>query len=281
MHLENLTPNTSYYIRPIYRGEVPGEVTEVKTCPTTAVPYGDMESWREYSRTGVGVGTAVFMWDTKISVTGYYPDNDVWSCVNQKTLESTPNVKSTYNIIESTYRDTGRSGYAAVLRTVGWDNGTGNANLTIYHISAGKLFIGSYSYNHSSNTESYDYGMEYVSRPTQMQFYCKYSPYNSDSFKTIIVLENRTNGVVSRIGYGEYVSGSSLSSFTQVNVNITYDDTYYKLPITHMYILFSSSAKYSDDESTETTNLKGMVSNGNYHTGSVLTIDDISLIYDK
>jgi hypothetical protein len=123
--------------------------------------------------------------------------------------------------------------------------------------------------------------MAYVSRPTQMQFYCKYTPYKTDSFKAIVVLENRTNGVTTRVGYGECTSNESLSSFKEMNVDINYDDTYKKLPITHMYILFSSSANYSDVESTETDNLSGMVSNGDYHNGSILIVDDVSLIYGK
>ena len=48
-----------------------------------------------------------------------------------------------------------------------------------------------------------------------------------------------------------------------------------------MYIVFSSSANCSDVEETENNNLQGMVSEGNYHNGSVLTIDDVQLIYEK
>jgi hypothetical protein len=279
LRVAQLSPDTKVYVRALYRDVVPSEVTEFNTCPLTAVPYGDMESWREYSRKNVVKGANVFT--SRVTVTGHYPNNDVWSCVNQKTLEGSPNILSTYNVNQSTYRETGRTGYAAALKTVGWDNSSGNTTSIIYHKAAGKLFIGSYSYNHSSNTDNYDFGMAYVSRPTQMQFYCKYTPYKTDSFKAIVVLENRTNGVTTRVGYGECTSNESLSSFKEMNVDINYDDTYKKLPITHMYILFSSSANYSDVESTETDNLSGMVSNGDYHNGSILIVDDVSLIYGK
>ena len=48
-----------------------------------------------------------------------------------------------------------------------------------------------------------------------------------------------------------------------------------------MYVVFSSSAACSENEGDETNNLKGKVTGGDYHNGSVLVIDDVSLVYDK
>ena len=103
-------------------------------------------------------GSNFFTWTT---VTAYSPANAVWACVNQKTFEGNPNVNSTYNLNPSTYRETGVSGYAAALRTVGWDNNLGNnAKPTVlYHVAAGKLFLGSYSFDHNNNVYYYNYWM--------------------------------------------------------------------------------------------------------------------------
>lgn len=271
----DLTPGTIYYIRGLYRGVIESKVTEIATCPIIEIPNGNMESWRTLTKK-VMPGANFFK---KVTITADYPDNNIWSCVNVKTFESTPNIESTYNMIASTYKETGRSGYAAALRTVGWDNGSGNTTSIIYHVSAGKLFLGTYSFNHDNNSEVYNYGIEYKSRPTHLRFFYKYAPYNNDSFKVIVVLENRSEGIVTRVGQVEFVSNETKSDFTELSLPIEYINM--ELPITHMYVLFSSSAGCSDSEAEETNNLKGMVSGGNYHQGSVFIIDDVELQYLK
>lgn len=271
----DLTPGTIYYIRGLYRGGIESKVTEIATCPIIEIPNGNMESWRTLTKK-VMPGANFFK---KVTITADYPDNNIWSCVNVKTFESTPNIESTYNMIASTYKETGRSGYAAALRTVGWDNGSGNTTSIIYHVSAGKLFLGTYSFNHDNNSEVYNYGIEYKSRPTHLRFFYKYAPYNNDSFKVIVVLENRSEGIVTRVGQVEFVSNETKSDFTELSLPIEYINM--ELPITHMYVLFSSSAGCSDSEAEETNNLKGMVSGGDYHQGSVFIIDDVELQYLK
>ena len=276
MRQDQLQSGTTYYIRGLYRGAVPGEVAEVSTYPETPLEYGDMEEWNTITK-NLCVGTNVFNWR---DVYGNSPNNNIWACVNAKTFEGDPNVYSTFNLNPSTYSVEGRSGKAAALRTVGWDNNWGNTSSLIRHIAAGKLFIGKYSFVHEDGPETYDYGMSYSSRPTSVEFYYTYSPYNGDSFKVWVVLENRSNdGNVTRIGYGELTGSESITSFTHNTISIEYSNIY--LDITHMYIVFSSSANCSDVEETENNNLQGMVSEGNYHNGSVLTIDDVQLIYEK
>lgn len=276
MRQDQLQPGGTYYIRGLYRGAVPGEVAEVSTYPETPLEYGDMEEWNTITK-NLCVGTNFLNWR---DVYGNSPNNNIWACVNAKTFEGDPNVYSTFNLNPSTYSVEGRSGKAAALRTVGWDNNWGNTSSLIRHIAAGKLFIGKYSFVHEDGPETYDYGMSYSSRPTSVEFYYTYSPYNGDSFKVWVVLENRSNdGNVTRIGYGELTGSESITSFTHNTISIEYSNIY--LDITHMYIVFSSSANCSDVEETENNNLQGMVSEGNYHNGSVLTIDDVQLIYEK
>ena len=276
MRQDQLQPGTTYYIRGLYRGEVAGEVVAVSTYPETPLEYGNMEEWNTITKK-LCVGTNIFNWR---DVYGNSPNNNIWACVNAKTFEGDPNVDSTFNLNPSTYSVEGRSGKAAALRTVGWDNNWGNTSSLIRHIAAGKLFIGKYSFVHEDGPETYDYGMSYSSRPTSVEFYYTYSPYNGDSFKAWVVLENRSNdGNVTRIGYGELTGSESITSFTHNTISIEYSNIY--LDITHMYIVFSSSANCSDVEETENNNLQGMVSEGNYHNGSVLTIDDVQLIYEK
>ena len=273
---DQLTPGTTYYIRGVYRGEVAGEVAELSTYPIIELENGDMEDWTSLTqRLMVGANFLKYT-----NVQGDNPNSNIWACVNEKTFGGSPNVKSTYNLNPSTYSVVGRNGKAAALRTVGWDNDWGNTTSIIYHVAAGKLFIGKYSFQHKDGPENYEYGMSYSSRPTGLSAYYTYSPYNGDSFKAWIVLENRADdGTITQIGYGEFISSEAKSSFVEMPIHIEYTNLY--LDITHMYIVFSSSANCSESESTETDNLKGMVSGGDYHNGSILTVDDISLVYDK
>ena len=280
-----LTPGSTCFIRALYRNAVPSTIKEFSLYQAAAIPYGDMEDWSESTKK-LNKGSDLI---SKIYVTAYSPANNVWACVNEKTFEGSPNVSSTYNLNPSTYRVAGVTGYAAALRTVGWDNGAGNTSTLTYHIAAGKLFLGSYSYDHSSNKDNYDYGIESASRPTRLQFQYKYTPYNKDSFKAWIRLENRSliNGeiVSSTLGTGEIVNGDQKDSFTTGEISIDYSpyENAENLPITHIVVAFSSSANCSDIEKTETDNLKGYVVSGlnKAKDGSVLTIDDIQLIYDK
>ncbi len=283
-----LTPGSTCFIRALYRNAVPSTIKEFSLYQAEAIPYGDMEDWSESTKE-LNKGSLLYPFYPYINVTAYSPANNVWACVNKKTFEGSPNVSSTYNLNPSTYRVSGVTGYAAALRTVGWDNGAGNTSTLTYHIAAGKLFLGSYSYDHSSNKDNYDYGIESVSRPTRLQFQYKYAPYNKDSFKAWIRLENRSliNGeiVSSTLGTGEIVNGDQKDSFTTGEISIDYSpyENAENLPITHIVVAFSSSANCSDIEKTETDNLKGYVVSGlnKAKDGSVLTIDDIQLIYDK
>lgn len=274
----SMNPGQQVYVRALYRQAIASDITAFTMYEKIDMPYGDMESWNSNTR-NLNVGTNLFK---HVDVTANSPDNDIWACVNQKTFEGSPNVSSTFNLNPSTYQVSGRSGYAAALRTVGWDNNIGNASNTIRHIAAGKLFIGKYSFKHKNGPEVYDYGMEYQSHPTAINAYYTYAPYNGDSFKAWVVLENRDDANnIRRIGYGEISDGTTVSNFTQLTIPITYDNQNKAYKITHCYVLFSSSSNCSDDESTESNNLKGMVSTGNYHNGSVFVIDDIALVYDK
>ena len=280
-----LQPGSICYVRSLYRNAVPSETYVFNTYQAENLPYGDMEEWTESSRE-LNVGSVL---TNKQIVRAYSPNNSVWACVNQKTFEGDPNVKSTYNLNPSTYRETGVSGYAAALRTVGWDNGAGNTSTIVYHVAAGKLFLGTYSYDHSSNTDNYNYGIETSSRPTKLQFYYKYAPYKDDSFKAWIKLENRSyiNDQVTTtvLGSGQIINGEQQDSFSEATIDLDYSDyeNTKELPITHIVIVFSSSANCSDNEGQETDNLKNYVVSGygKAKNGSVLTIDNIQLIYDK
>ena len=279
--LKGLTPEVSYKVRAIYNnGKRIGEKeSEVTTEKEMALQNGSFEaSWVDKTISGLLNGAVLF---TSVSLTSNDPEG--WVTVNNKTFADKSNVSSTYNTVSSTLKVEGVSGNGVRLRTVGWDNGAGNSGISLYHVAAGKLFLGTYSYNHSTNVDSYNYGETFESRPSKVSAMYKYLPYGNDSFKAWAIVENRDGSTVTQLGAGELVKGGTVSDWQELSFDITY--TNFSKKATHISLVFSSSSNCSDLESTETSNLKDMVKNGEvdgytHYEGSNLYIDNVTLIYE-
>ena len=278
-----LDPNKSYKFQAVYNS-MENRKSEVKTVTTeidnTFVPNAGFEDWEEKTISNLLNGANIFV--GKVSLTAGCPKQG-WSVINDKTFVTEANIWSTYNTVPSTLKCEGMEGNGALLRTVGWDNGAGNSAISLYHVAAGKLFLGTYSYNHENNTDTYNYGYDFTSRPSRVNFNYKYTPYKDDSFKAWIVVLNRENGKETVLGKGEIINGDNVSSWSLMSIPIIYTNLEKKA--THYYIVFSSSSRCSEIESEETSNLKSYVSNvetGGYthYEGSNLYIDNVQLIYE-
>lgn len=277
-----LTPETSYTFQIVYN-KSDNRKSEEKTVKTelenTFIPNAGFEEWEERTISGLLDGANLFVKKTLVGGTPI----DGWATVNDKTFVTKANIWSTYNTVPSSLKCEGIEGNGVRLRTVGWDNGAGNSAISLYHVAAGKLFLGKYSYNHDKNQDVYDFGYEFTSRPSKVNFYYKYIPYNNDSFKSWVVVVNRDNGVETVLGKGEIIKGGNISSWTLISVPIIYTNLEKKA--THYYIVFSSSSKCSEIETEETSNLKSYVSNVEtdgytHYEGSNLYIDNVQLIYE-
>lgn len=277
--LKGLASETKYQIKVVYnKTERVGE-GEVTTEKEIGLLNGTFEStWTDKVISELLNGAVPF---TNKSLTSNDPEG--WATVNYKTFADKSNVSSTYNTVPSSMKVDGYDGFGVRLRTVGWDNGAGNSGISLYHVAAGKLFLGVYSYNHSNNKESYNYGTEFKSRPSKVSAMYKYTPYNSDSFKVWAIVENRDGSTVTQLGYGDLVKGGTISDWQELSFDITY--TNFSKKATHISLIFSSSSNCSDSESEETSNLKDLVVNGEvdgytHYEGSNLYIDNVTLIYE-
>ena len=139
------------------------------------------------------------------------------------------------------------------------------------------------SFDIDNKVDTYNYGIAFASRPKSIAFQYKYDSYNSDKFKVWAVVENRSNGEVKRLAYGEIAAGNAVSTYTSMNITLNYDSNYTSLKATHFYIVFSSSNKCDDSHDVESTLLKNAdllrVVDSSYWCGSVLYIDNIQLNY--
>lgn len=278
--LKGLAPETRYEVRAIYNDDKRiGNGEDVTTEKDLALNNGDFEGeWIDKTISELFNGANG---GDKKTLTSNDPNG--WATVNSKTFSNQSNISSTYNTVPSTLKVEGVSGNGVRLRTVGWDNGAGNSIMTLYHVAAGKLFLGTYSYDHSTNVDSYNYGKTFESRPSKVSAMYKYVPYNNDSFKVWAIVENRDGSTVSQLGAGELVKGGSISEWEELSFDITYIN--FTKKATHIRLVFSSSSSCSDAETTETSNLKNLVEKGNidgytHYEGSNLYIDNVTLIYE-
>lgn len=286
-----LTPEMNYS----FRIRLGGHILDAGSFPTEAelqVPNAGMEDWyneKVYEKKTVWVGIAIY---------NYYPYNQGessawWSTRNAMTTFQRSGTSYYYTSFPATCEvSPGHSGNkAAEISTVGygidnWWTSASNATYPAQYVTPGMLFIGDYNYSPKANDDRGDEGTEVFGRPfdvrpDKLSFWYKFKPYNSESFKAYIVLENRDNGTV-EVGRGELSSeytGKAQSEFTKATVDITYSNKYLKA--THIYIVFLSSTA----ETPTTDRVQGSKGtfNGNSdsrYIGNVLTVDDIELIYE-
>ena len=239
-----------------------------------------------------------------------------WASVNAKTCNlSAANqnswfvIPSTYNttltwdayrsfapstVTPDLYRDlTAQSGSnAMVVRNVAWDaNGTtpatsgGAFNTTYYNTnvpgianrSAGKLFLGSYSY--SGGSETYTEGVSFTSRPSTLKGWYKYANDGNDPTETGVVTVTLLNGQkVIATGTARL---SAAADYTEFSVPVTYSVTNQKATTLRIMITSSNHASYNQSE--ESAAIKTSVSNGQYESasrGATLTIDNLTFTYE-
>lgn len=287
-----LTPGCVYTFRAIYDD---GNITPVplqsaystlSTETPIQLPNADMNNWDiEHSR-----DLATTKWDglNKTTYHAYIPNSKSWGTTNQKTFNhGSGYCINAYPSVST--EDRGNGDKAALIRSIGWNTGSGNGYGGITgnkceERSSGKLFIGSYSFDKSTRADSYNYGIAFTSRPKSVSFEYKYAKFGSDNFKVWAVVENRSEGVVKRLAYGEVAAGDNAATYTSNSFELIYDPAFKDLKATHFYLVFSSSNKCSDKHSEETnlmespSRLVGVVG-GSYWGGSVLYIDNIHLNY--
>lgn len=239
-----------------------------------------------------------------------------WASVNAKTCNLSAANQMSWFVIPSTYNTTltwnatrnfasstqtpdlyrnltAQSGSnAMVVRNVAWDeNGTtpatsgGAFNTTYYNTnvpnianrSAGKLFLGSYSY--AGGSETYTEGVGFSSRPSALKGWYKYTNDSSDPAETGVVTVTLLNGQTV-IGTGS-ANLSAAADYTEFSVPVVYSVTNQKATSLRIMITSSNHASYTQSE--ETATIKTSVSNGQYESasrGATLTIDNLTFTYE-
>lgn len=176
---------------------------------------------------------------------------------------------------------------AMVLRNVGW-NAKGSrpddwkkefAGQDEYYChnvpdnaskSAGKLFLGSYSYSGSS--ETYNEGVSFGSRPAGLSFYYMYTPDSQDAAETGLVKVEVLNGTTV-IASGSAKLSATLS-YSPAAVALKYIANAPKA--TSIRVMFSSSS-YTNESTIKLSTYNSRYES--YFHGATLVIDDLNLTY--
>lgn len=266
----NLQPNTTYYIRGLYRGIVEGNVTELRTYDAFQIPNSTMEE-----------GYTVEYPKNKNPL---YVFNGNWIDTRNEQTCHANGANAFYVSKSSTLPMADNGSNVAHLMTIGWGQGNtcnfGNKQgSTIYNVSAGMLCVGDYRVN-----EDKVYPQEASIRPTALQYTYKAAPYNNDEYLIEICMINLSNDTETIIGYAKHQSNKTVSSYQQSELlTIVYDDAKKNLPITHIKVIFKAGTNENRDYLKDKFDTEGSGSfySNYYLKGSEFWLDSFSLIYDK
>lgn len=288
--------NKEYQVRALYRDAIASAAVDVTLETPTQLPNSDMEEWNtetyddDYYSFNPWSSDGTAFWDTNNDYTTRHRNNS-----SSVTIAN-------YNGFHAVSYVTGRNnnGLAAELRNTA--NGRGNTRVDfIIHTHnelnlnkvAGELFTGTAHVNMTGNdisgadTYTIDKNASFPSRPTALQFYYKYAPYTTDTWSAHIELMDENKNIIIQ---QDYTSSEAQGDWTQATVALNYDEgtTYAKCK--YIYVQFRSTTNPGENMPYhEITQTFYVLENGvlQAHTfepayvGSVLTIDDISLVYDK
>lgn len=287
-------------VRAVYRGVVECEPTTFALEVPEQLPNGNMDGWSyeiygdRYSFNPWTDGGTPF-WDTSNDFTTRHRNNVLSSFIDN------------YNGFHSVSYVAGKNaiGLAAELRSTA--NGRGNTRASIgnwvvghteqdYNKVAGELFTGKTNVTTGINdadgggdTYEKEKNASFSSRPTALQFYYKYLPYGSDTWSVHIELLDENKNIIIQ---NEKTSSETMSDWSAepyiVELNYADDMTYAKCK--YIYVIFKSTINegvnmpYQEITQTFYVLENGILNAKIYspaYVGSVLTIDDISLVYDK
>ncbi len=237
-----------------------------KTCNTNA---SNKNSWYMIPST----------YNTSLSWLSHQPEAKVIG-IGQSAYDSTADI----------YKESASSGNnAMVIRNVAWDlkgsgiadnQQTGNTDYSNYYCSnvpsisnrsAGKLFLGSYSYKNGS--EEYNEGISFNTRPTSLKGYYKYANDSQDtSEKGEAIVQLLSGETVIASGELELRAAADYSEF---EVPLIYTNE--NIKATELRIMFSSSnhESESDIKTTNYCNKDECCSRG-----AMLTVDNLTFSYE-
>ena len=283
--LSNIPADNQMQVRAVYREGVYAKPVFIEMEKPEQLPNSGMEEWQAKKLGEFTFAFGIFDW-RNVSYYDFLPyketeTNVVWTTNNERSRDySVARVLVTSSPCVSYSENTKYTGSrSALIYTSGHGGGYASTSGTLYPEGAfaGSLFIGTYSWNRD-NGETITKGHTFSSRPTTLKFWYNYVPKNTDTFQAYVELKNGDE----LVGSGTFTSSTSNGGWVEAIIDIEYVDQ--PKNATSIYVQFLSTTKTSFTEGDFDKN-KGItfpvMGDWNAHIGSMLYIDDISLVYDK
>ena len=306
--ITNLTPSTSYTLTSTMMGEpgsddfTPSQRFSTESTPSlpnaefedrkNGIEYDNLPCGGRYSQTTV----AIFNWQNHRSYDQRVPKE--WANTNAKTFCRHSSNHNTWYMQPSVFTvnaETDETSFAVCLQSVAFDlNGpiipdytqTGQPYLKYSPIvpeiasrAAGKLFLGSYSFDPATMQETYRDVVDWNSRPTSLNGYYKYNPSSSDPSDTgLAIIE-----VYGEIDGRRVVIGSATAhlpvanGYTAFKASVTYE--HFGVKAKGLKVMFSSSSAIG----TIAEETAGVITTPDpvegVSLGSILWLDHVTLAY--
>lgn len=290
--ISGLTPGTTYYFRTTCDDGTTYSIPVMQTTESVIQLPDFTQGWGTTLFSGtINKGGKYYhkgFWgdnrfDTTVLTALDLESSASWATVNSKTVPTTGNKNTWYMVLSSMQQNNG-----VLMRNVAWTitsndppSGSGGFSAdqltsltppTHGHRSAGKLFLGSYSYNHSTNVEIYNEGISFTSRPIKLKGTYTYVANNDQGGIVTVIVENREGGQTLKLAEGSEVL-TATSSQKDFTVDLTYN-TMFEKKATHLRVMFASSSNASNTQSVEDSKIKTTDNKGEaVSTGSELYID--------
>lgn len=289
--LSDIPADNQMQVRAMYREGVYAKPVTIKLEKPEQLPNSGMEEWtvENYTKSLY----CFYPWQDKSEC--HWDTNNLYTTRHRHN--SSDAVIANYNGFHAVSYVSGHNGVglAAELRSTA--NGRGNTDdfLWVDHEEkdhnkvAGELFLGDCKLNITGNDINGDDSYEreknapFPSRPTALKFWYKYVPYNSDTWSAHIELLDEAKNVIIE---QDFTSSEVKGDWTEATLTLDYTEGKPYAKCEYIYVIFRSTVNAGANmpyrEITQTFYVDGQAKTFSpAYVGSVLTIDDISLVYDK
>lgn len=288
VQLENYPTNKQFEVRAVYREGIVTDPVDVELETPQQLPNSGMEEWHYEKVHSSGWFSeniySVYPWATE--------GNSFWDTNNDFTTRNRGTFANIYNSFPAvSFVNSAHSGtWAVELRNTA--NGRGNtlpSNVLEMNRVAGELFIGTIQVS-TGGTDALPSGDHYTidknrnfnARPTALSFWYKYVPYKTDSYRVQIQLINSAGNVIVE---NTFESSAITNDWTNVVLPLNYEAGKLYDKCAKIFVCFSSTVNPGADMPYQKGSYRIWLDKETEFNpvwyGSVLTIDDISLIYDK
>lgn len=288
VQFDDYPADKQYQVRAVYREGIETEPVDVELETPQQLPNSGMEEWY-YQKVHSGGWVSdniysIYPWTNGSD--SFWDTNNDFTTRNRGTFAKTYNSFPAISFVKNAHSGT----WAAELRSTG--NGRGNTlpnNVLEMNRVAGELFTGTVQVN-TGGTDATPIGDQYTIdknrsfnvRPTALSFWYKYVPYGSDTYRALIQLIDAEGNIIIE---SSYESSDLKNDWTNAVVRLNYENGKSYAKCAKIFICFSSTINTGENMSYQKGNYSiWLDKETNFEPvwyGSILTIDDISLIFDK